>query len=598
MTALRRLFFFFFLLLALSPVVTAEELTTDEYQGRLPENTLVCVSWHDLNHLPQLRATNSLLRFLNSPEMKANWKRALEYRQRARKSEQESPPPGEEKAASADFPFRKLAPLLTNPGFVAVMIPSPESDPALPPPPSTYLYLYDMTGKEEALAGLEADLLAPGLARRAEEFEGVTLIELTDAKGGVSYQARVDHWLLGGGERTSVENWIRAVRHAPERSFKDSPAYQQARRLRPAGSQVEIVVNPSPLHDLLARTSQAGTAGPSGGLKELAPMLPLQNWELFLLSVSLEADRTRYDFHGIHFQDAGGVTDVIAPSVPHFPSLTFAPTDASSYSVVELDLQAVWGLLQAALADLPPQSAQLASGFEGMIEGVLGFPLDELIAAWGQEFSQLSYSGSGNDDVRTVRVLELRDRGTILAGLRNLATAVGPQLNLEELAAEPDSGVAYFRLGPASDQKTTSGLEPDDAPGAIHAGVTDRWLLIAPSREDLDRSLAQAAGGSSLSDNAAFQHFRGRFPRGLSTFSFVDAERLLASGAIRDLVGQIMSGLADANKKQDDSQDAESEPAAEPRETFEAEVPTGYLKWWVSGTSRDEAGLHHLGYIE
>jgi hypothetical protein len=109
-----------FLLLLISPLAAAaRDAATEEYLQRLPEDTLLYISWRHLDSLAELRATNPLFRFLDSPEMKTNWKHLREYRQRTR-SQNESPPEAAQPAKGRDhIPFRTLAPLLENPGFLA-----------------------------------------------------------------------------------------------------------------------------------------------------------------------------------------------------------------------------------------------------------------------------------------------------------------------------------------------------------------------------------------------------------------------------------------------------------------------------------------------
>jgi hypothetical protein len=114
-----------------------------------------------------------------------------------------------------------------------------------------------------------------------------------------------------------------------------------------------------------------------------------------------------------------------------------------------------------------------------------------------------------------------------------------------------------------------------------------------------------------------FQSLRGRFPSNLSTFSFVDVERLLNSEDAKEFLQMLTEQATAAERKEEASEPAELEPPgpapsteapsqpedSPPPEPFpsrppDLEIPTGYLKWWVSGTFRDQQGLHHTGYIE
>ena len=73
--------------------------------------------------------------------------------------------------------------------------------------------------------------------------------------------------------------------------------------------------------------------------------------------------------------------------------------------------------------------------------------LDELTAAWGTEFAQISYPVAERDQIHTLRAQSVRRPDQILTALRNLVAAVGPQLNFEELPPESaDQPVTYFQL--------------------------------------------------------------------------------------------------------------------------------------------------------
>lgn len=608
-----------FLLMGISPAARAQGVAVEDYLQRLPENTLLYISWHDLEGLPELRATNPLLRFLDSPEMKANWRSLQDYRERIG-AQGEAPPPGAGQPGGTpeETPFCKLASLLKNPGLLALVIPHDGGDSSPRPPQPTTLYLYDMTGMEELLAELETDLTPPGLTRQTYDLEGVAVVETVGDKGPVSYQARVDPWIAGGEDRETVEAWIHAVRTAPERSLKDSIAYRRAASVRPEATQVEVFLNPAVLSQVSERYGEEENQQVGDDLRVLASPRWFDDWELLLFTATFEDDRTRYDAHALQSGEAAGLVEVVAPSVSHFPSLNFAPPHASSYAVVELDLSAIWRVLQDVLQDLPPQSEQLAGGFQGMVEGLLGISLEDLVNAWGREFAQFSYAADRGGTPHTLRTLELDDQQAILAALRALVATFGPQMNLEELPTAPDEDIAYFRLGSREQQENAPpAFESENGSGALYAAVTPKWLLIGRSRDEISQALLRSRQGPAFSDSPLYRSLRERFPPALSTFSFADAERLLASGWAEDMLRQLARSLVEAEHERDESGQAEpgapeavpsleeetiSEPDALPppilAEPPELQIPLGYLKWWVSGTYRDEQGLHHSGYVE
>jgi hypothetical protein len=285
--------------------------------------------------------------------------------------------------------------------------------------------------------------------------------------------------------------------------------------------------------------------------------------------------------------------------------------------VVELDFAALWIYVHQLLdAALPPQQARLAAGFQGMAEGVLGVTLDELMAAWGPEFAQVSYPAADTSQIHTLRAQSVRDADRILTALRNLVTALGPQLNFEELPPESsDEGVTYFSLSLPSGQEGTDERSP------FYLALTDNWLFVGWSRAEIQAALARSGHEPTLRSSATYRETRARFPAALSTFSFVDAERWLASDDVAKLLEGIAKGMADTARRQQQREESEVEASetepTQPEEPLEEgpelarrepeapaiepphlQIPRGYLKRLLSATTKDAHGLYHTGYIE
>jgi hypothetical protein len=152
------------------------------------------------------------------------------------------------------------------------------------------------------------------------------------------------------------------------------------------------------------------------------------------------------------------------------------------------------------------------------------------------------------------------------------------------------------------------------------------------------------------------QELRSRLPAELSTFSYMDFDRWLASGALEKEINQMGEQIAEQvrqqiktrrraeeiGKEQEETppaadspeEEMEQEPEQEPEPEPEAEqepdpetdseesqteeapiveivtedilkvefpllkIPPGFLAWLYSGTTRDAHGLHHIGVIE
>lgn len=592
-------------LLALPALAQVGDL--ESYQGRLPEKTLFYLSWKNVDKFDQLRAANPVLRLLDSPEMKANWQALREFNERQKKAQQAAAKPTEEKKpTSAEPDWQELAPFLTNPGLVAVVMP--------PPPPSgasaatmpepAFLGLYDSTGKEELLAEFERQHQMPGMKVRTYDFGGISVRETLDPTGKpMSYEAQVGRWRVGGDNQALVEDWIRAIQQAPERSLKDSAAYQRSRAYRDPNAQLEAFFNLAAWSELLQSLPATKPGGPSPG--KVAEALGLNDWDLVLLGLTFEPERVRYQLTGLRSAVPAGSSTILAPSVPEFPSLRFAPENALSYSVSEVSLPATWDYLQRAMTLLvPPEQSRLVEGVQAMLETVLGMKIDELTVAWGTEFSQISYPAADEGKVHSLYVLSVRDQERVVTALRNLTALLGPQITIEEMPGEADpAGITYFHVSRAT------GAEPSEPQPLLHAALTAEWLLVGTRQDEVEKAARQTGSGRTLRDNPAFQQARARFPAELSSFSYADADRWLESGVVAGFLKEMAKGLADVGGRSTNppaaeasTPEASTEPEAAPRppapEPPEFKIPRGYVKWIFSATWRDAHGIYHTGIIE
>jgi hypothetical protein len=597
-------------LLALAVPARAQEPALEDYRDRLPERTLLCVSWQNLSDLEALRATNPVLRVLASPEMKANWKALEDYqRERAkRKSGAEKP---DASAARSLADFGDLAQLMTNPGFMALLAPPLSSDASTTQSEPELLFLYDATGKEDLLAQLNAENRKPGEKWSTYEFEGVTVEETRNAEDKPKrYQARLGRWLIGGSEKTSFEAWLRALREPPTRALRDTAAYQQAQSLWSPASQVRGFLNVALLMDTLRAAPPRNPGDPTPA--QLFEALDLHRWQLLTFDASLDTNGLRYQVTGHQGGDPDGLLGLLGSPVGEFPSLRLAPANSIAYSVAQVDLLATLNyLLAAADALAPPQQVGMIQGVLAMAEGLLGAPLEQVMATWGPEYAQFSHADT-DGTLRSLYALSLRDYEQAVAMLRHVAAQKVIFLPIEEISAtgEGPGETAYFRL-------ISSASENNEPPKpALHIAVTGNWLLVSERKEELEAALARAGGGSPfLGQSPAYQQTRGRFPASLSGFSFLDADRWLETDAAKELFRAILEGAArtsvesekqseedpESNANPDEDQPPGDEPvqAEEPPVPFpELEIPRGYLKWLLSATTRDAHSFRFVGIIE
>lgn len=632
------LFALFLASLASSPLL-AQENDLEVYQGRLPKNTLFYVSWKHWRNFEELRATNPFLRLLDSPEMKANWEALKKYqekveeiRKKRRQPEQAEPEgkaEGAEKEPQAVLPpdveLQEFAPLFTNPGLLAVVA-------LLPPPdnlsknesPVALLILYDTTGKDELLNDLDKRLRKPGVTTRNYDFEETIVTETIGPDGKpIGFETRIGPWFVGGDKKEITEAWIRAVQAAPRRSLKGSPVYQRSRSQQDQKAQLELFLNVGLVSQLLEHlplpAPRAGsTQGPSP--EQVLNALGLNAWEAFHLSLGLDRERLRYHFAATYGPAHADVGRIVAPSVADFASVDFAPENALSYSVVELDLRAMWSYLHGIImAVVPPNQKLLVDGFQAMVETILGGTLEELTTAWGPEFAQISYPAVGGKDVHSLYAVRLCDRARVLTALRNVVRLVGDRVDIEELQ-ETTAGfdITFFKLTlpRAPTEQETENIQ------LLWAALTGDWLIVSDSQKEIYRALQRTAEGPSLRDNPTYEQLRSRFGPELSSFSFLDVEHWLESGRAEEFLQDVAKGMAQAAQQAEreepgsETSPADLKPAApglpeekpasphapEKEQTFpeplELKIPRGYLKWMFSATTREAHGLFHTGYIE
>lgn len=608
MNTKRHLLFLFVLGVAswLALPAAAQEPNLDDYLGRLPENTLFCLSWKNVSQFDQLRATNPLLRLLDSPEMKANWRALREFQERQEKARQvQGKPAAEKKPAASEPNWNDVAALLANPGLIAmVMPPASSSSPAAKTPEPAFLFLYDSTGKEELLAKIDAQNQKPGEKRRSYDFGGINVTETLDPAGKPkSYEAQVGRWRVEGNNQAAFEEWVRAVQQAPARSLKDSAAYERSRTVQDPKAQIEAFFNLAAWSDLMQSVPAPRPGASSPG--KLSEALGLNEWDLALLSVVIEPERVRYHLAALRSSAATDTPPILGPAVAEFPSLRFAPENALSYSVSEISLPGLWAYIHQATTSLvPPEQSKLVEGFQAMIETVLGMKMEELTSAWGTEFAQVSYPLAEAGKVHTLYLFSIRDRERVLTAVRNLSALAGPQMTIEETPGEGEqAGVTYFHVSRAA---TAEASQPQPL---LHAAVTADWLLVGANQEEVEKAVKTAGPGRSLRDNSAFQQNRQRFPAELITFSYADADRWLESGAVATLLKEIAKSMVDSGRRQpatpaQEPQPSEgqtpeaSAPSVPAPEPPELKIPRGYIKWILSATSRDASGIYLTGIIE
>lgn len=570
--------------LLLIPLATPR--AQERLQDRLPENTLLYLISSGRQGLESARATNPLLRLLASPEMKANWEALRASQSRP------SAPNARPSASNEDVEFLEL---LKAPGLLALLPPDPDAPPrATGAPQPVVLLLLDAAGQEERIERLRSRAEAEGTLYSSYELDGIVVEQARGKSGEVTgYFARLDHWLVGGNEKAATEAWIRAVRHAPDHSLKDSEAYRNVRAMLTHSGQWEAYLNLPALVDLFGAMPSAGPSAPAP--EQIVAALGLRAFGPLLGTVEFLPATTRYQLVLARRLPAASLLDALAPDAAQFASLRLGGPDALGYSVTRVNLQAGWSFLEGAAATLFPPFPAIVQLADRFLQDNTGFTLPQLMSVWGDELAHFEYAGEGGKSLETVWALRHRDAARVQALIEGTFPSLAQRLGLQELGrVETQEGIpAYYKLEPKPE--ANPGLEKKTAPRSYFLAVTDEWLLFALSEPALKGTLARTADSPTLADSEPYRHARSRFPAELSTFGFMNVDAWLASGVIERFLEQ--AAAAQQAKSTGDNGEGQA-PTAPPPPMPKLTIPRGYLKWIVTATTQDARAVYHSGYIE
>ncbi len=543
----------------------------------LPQNTVFYFRWNPTRPLEEIPETNSLLRLFKSEEMRVNWVLVKDYFSRMTVALTEVPgeksrkKPEDESAENkftefmAEFESEEVQQFLRNPGIGAVVLP-PMSEDGLDVDDPTILFAWHVGDEElfEKAWSMASEGFKP---LRKYKRNGLRIRVFGSSKKEEEvWLSRVGPLLVGGSRQKAAQEWMLALRDGTSR-LGDQESFRRAAEWRSDESLVEIYFN---LAESINFAEEWDSRKPETEKKpgdfdiELGNMFEafgLKDWQSFLFSLALTEDRTQMTLSSLYAAEHSDGPAVIAGPVPEFPSVGFAPPDTLGYTVLRIDLGAVWGYAERAMRMLlPPQQIRWAFGVRGMIEGMMGVSIRDLADSWGPEYAQVIYIADAEDaaaaetdpcneedapeecvpdlGLRNLYAMHVNNPELIRTVVRNLLPMFAGQLEVKEEETETGTFFEVKRSG-----------EDVQSLKEFAALLTPDWLVFGANRVELERALVRAKDGPALNEMEAYRTARDRFPAELSSFGFDNIDLWLESGKLDAVVQEVGRQIAIASRK-------------------------------------------------
>ncbi len=419
--------------------------------------------------------------------------------------------------------LQQYATLLDNP-FVLGYISEPEKHAEAAASASTEparrwtgtFFVYDRTGKEALLS--KAVLRLRSQEKEPPQISQIVIggqpVLKVERKTTTTYWVETGKFAVSANERSVLEEILpRLSAKAPwQSSLAQSPAYKEAAPLL-GGGLFEFFVRVPNLKEL---SSFDGTA--KIPIVSVLEALRIDAVHSLCGRLTLEGAKTHVQAAFLGDPAPGTLFDIWTDGEQVPASLSFASSEAISYTDTQINLTGIYGILKRSLKAVFPQGQQGNTNIlESAMQTRLGMPLPEALALFSGEFSSWQTSPS-MDTADQVYFLGISKKPETLKLLR---AAFGDQLT-----AEREEGNATF-------------LKLSLGGGQSHAGVA-QWnffnLAVTPvailgsSRaQTLHDLLAQhahmsAAGG--LAASPTYQTARSKYPSKVSGVSFFNFQKV------------------------------------------------------------------------
>ena len=544
----------------------------------LPQNTVFYFRWNPTQPLEEIPKTNSLLRLFKSEEMRVNWVLVKDYFSRMAvaltevPSEESRKKPEDENEEDAftkfmtEFESEEVQQFVRNPGIGAVVLP-PMPEDGIDVDEPTILFAWHI-GDDE--------LFEKAWSKASEGFKPIRKYKRNGLRIRVFgfskkeeeiWLSRVGPLLVGGSRQKEAQEWMLALRDGTSR-LGEQESFRRAAERRSERSLVEIYFN---LAEAINFAEEWDRRKPETEKKpgdfdiELSNMFEafgLKDWQSFLFSLALTEERTQMTLSSLYAAEHSDGPAVMAVPVQEFPSVGFAPPNTLGYTVLRIDLGAVWGYAERAMRMLlPPQQIRWAFGVRGMIEGMMGVSIRDLAESWGPEYAQVIYIADEEDaaaaaetdpcneedapeecvpdlGLRNLYAMHVNNPELIRTVVRNLLPMFAGQLEVKEEETETGTFFEVKRSG-----------EDVQSLKEFAALLTPDWLVFGSNRVELERAMARAKDGPALDEMEAYRTARNRFPAELSSFGFDNIDLWLESGKLDALVQEVGRQIAIVSRK-------------------------------------------------
>jgi len=570
-----------FLFLSLVFLIPAPLLAQDKsLESLLPADTLAYASWHGDTGIAQHKDANSLLQLWNDPDLAPA--RALLAGALLSQDAKDLPP------VSKD----EIMQLAANPALAAyIKLPAgvkPHPKPDAPKPDSkapkfeaAMLLIYDRLGREELVARLMK--WSPEGKSAAEvtrtPFHGMEILEQKSG-ADTTYRVIAGHYLVQSDYREVLEQWAtRLSAAAPARgTLVETAEFRTAHQRVGPGAAITAFFNLRVLFDEIR-----------SGMKEERER---QAWEAMhferlhsvIGSVTLGDPATRFEVSLLGNLEPGGITDLIGPSGPDFPTLHITPAGVFSYSAFRWDLSALYRIVRSMFeAFAPPGQGVLFNQVDSMITQQFNMSMTDMLKLLSGDFTFIKQEAAG-DMADSVFVLGVEKPADVQHVIELLFSSI---IMNEETIGDVTLLTVISPI-------TSS--EPGGSPaGTPHAkgrtycvALAPKMMVIAHRKADARAFLARARqtdGSNSLASDAKFQAERGRLPKNLSALSYADLSRV----DWKEMVDKV----AELQKVPIDPQKLELIKAMFPAAAF-----TRHIHAFVTGMWKDRTGIYYDGYLE
>ena len=570
MSALRR---GIFVLLALTLFFPAALFAQQNgLESLLPGETIFYVSWRGEAGMTAHKATNSLLRLWNDPDLAPA--HAMLASGLLTPDTKDLPP------LSADE-FRQL---LTNPGMFAVLRLPADVKPHEKPGAkagvgasgvhAAMLGIYDRTGREQildkALEWKPAGKAAPTITKTA--FHGMDIVEVKSGTDSY-YRTLAGHFLVVSDYREVAEHWAAKLAGPSPAvgSLGETAEFRAARQRAGSDAALSFFFNMRVLLDEI----NAGVKDEQS--RKVVEALHFDQVHCVVGSLSFDEPATRLQFSLLGRIDPGGLLSIFGPSRADFPSLKITPAGVFSYSATRLDLTAIYRFIRrVAEAALPQGQGVIVNQVDQYVTQQFGMSMEDMLKLLSGDFTAIKQDPQG-DFSESVFVLGVEKPADVLHVIELLFAS-----NI--VTEESEGDVTYLSF--VMPQPPVEGKPA--AKKFYHMAIGPKMLVIAHRKSDARNFLARAGETStaaSLASDPKFQAARSRLPAELSSMSYMDLSRVEWKDMV-DKFSEFQHGTPDPQKLE------------MIKSMFPSAAFSRSLHSIVTGMWRDPSGLYYDGYIE